>query len=98
MQQTDTLFPLSKDSWGSVKGIIEHYAQEQDALRPFAGPGHWNDPDQLIIGDFGLSLDQQKAQMAMWAIYAAVGTDIPIQIWSSILLIVLSHITIFSLY
>ena len=27
---------------------------------------------QLIIGDFGLSLDEQKAQMAMWAIFAAV--------------------------
>lgn len=27
---------------------------------------------QLIIGDFGLSLDQQKAQMAIWAVFAAV--------------------------
>ena len=27
---------------------------------------------QLVIGDFGLSLDEQKAQMAMWAIFASV--------------------------
>ncbi len=27
---------------------------------------------QLIIGDFGLSLDQQRSQMALWAIFAAV--------------------------
>jgi hypothetical protein len=37
----------------------------------YAGPGQWNDPDQLIVGDFGLSLDQQMSQMAMWAIFAS---------------------------
>ncbi|MDK2413456.1 hypothetical protein QHH03_30670, partial [Aphanizomenon sp. 202] len=36
-----------------------------------AGPGHWNDPDMLIIGNYGLSYEQSKAQMAMWAIFAA---------------------------
>ena len=29
-------------------------------------------PSQLIIGNYGLSLDQQKAQMALWAIFASV--------------------------
>ena len=38
----------------------------------YAGPGQWNDPDQLIVGDFGLSLDQQMSQMAMWTIFASV--------------------------
>jgi len=60
-----------QDSWSSVLDIINHYATNQDDFQPFAGPGHWNDPDMLIIGDFGLSLDEQKAQMAMWAIFAA---------------------------
>ena len=63
-----------QDSWDSVKGIIDYYVDNQNKFRPFAGPGGWNDPDMLVIGDFGLSLDQQKAQMAMWAIFAAVGT------------------------
>ena len=36
-----------------------------------AGPGHWNDPDMLIIGNFGLSYEQSKTQMAIWAILAA---------------------------
>lgn len=52
--------------------IIRHYGEDQDNFQSYAGPGHWNDPDELIIGDFGLSLDQQMAQMALWAIYASV--------------------------
>ena len=35
------------DSWDSVLGIIEHYAAIQDTIQPFAGPGHWNDPDMV---------------------------------------------------
>jgi len=39
---------------------------------PVAGPGHWNDPDQLLIGDFSLSYEQSKSQFALWAIMASV--------------------------
>jgi hypothetical protein len=35
------------------------------------GPGNWNDPDMLIIGNFGLSYGQSKAQMALWSILSA---------------------------
>jgi len=59
------------DSWTSVLSIIDYYGNNQDDLIPFAGPGHWNDPDMLIIGNFGLSYEQSKAQMAMWAILAS---------------------------
>ncbi|XP_050728352.1 alpha-N-acetylgalactosaminidase-like [Eriocheir sinensis] len=59
------------DSWASVSNIIDHYAAVQDQLAPLAGPGHWNDPDMLIIGNFGLSYDQAKTQMAIWSIMAA---------------------------
>ena len=34
----------------------------QDGFGQFAGPGHWNDPDMLIIGNYGLSLDQVSQQ------------------------------------
>ena len=43
----------------------------QDIIIANAGPGHWNDPDMLIIGNFGLSYEQCKTQMAMWAVFAA---------------------------
>ncbi|XP_071786710.1 alpha-N-acetylgalactosaminidase-like [Asterias amurensis] len=60
-----------QDSWTSILGIIDYYASQQDVLVKAAGPGHFNDPDMLIVGDFSLSIDQAKTQFAMWAIMAA---------------------------
>ncbi|CAL9692292.1 unnamed protein product [Knipowitschia caucasica] len=60
-----------QDSWSSVWSIVDWFFENQDALIPAAGPGRWNDPDMLIIGDFGLSMEQSRSQMALWAIMAA---------------------------
>jgi len=60
-----------QDSWASLESIIDYYGNNQDNIAPNAGPGHWNDPDMLIIGNFGLSYEQSKTQMALWAIMAA---------------------------
>lgn len=59
------------DSWESVLSILDYYASVQDTLIRVSGPGRWSDPDMLIIGNYGLSYDQSKAQMALWAIMAA---------------------------
>ncbi|XP_046878870.1 alpha-galactosidase A [Hypomesus transpacificus] len=59
------------DSWSSVKSILDWSGDHQDIIVPSAGPGGWNDPDMLVIGNFGLSHAQQESQMAMWAIMAA---------------------------
>lgn len=59
------------DSWSSLTSITKYFAENQNRIQPFAGPGHWNDPDMLLIGNFGLSLEQSKVQMAIWAILAA---------------------------
>lgn len=59
------------DSWQSVTSILSWFSENQDRIAPFSGPGHWNDPDMLIIGNFGLSYEQSKAQMAVWCIMAA---------------------------
>eukprot|EP00112_Aurelia_sp_Birch-Aquarium-sp1_P021005 Seg5548.1 transcript_id=Seg5548.1/GoldUCD/mRNA.D3Y31 product=alpha-N-acetylgalactosaminidase protein_id=Seg5548.1/GoldUCD/D3Y31 len=60
-----------QDSWKSVFDIINHYGKIQDTILPVVGPGNFNDPDMLIIGDFSLTQDQSKAQFAIWAILAA---------------------------
>ncbi|XP_062850742.1 alpha-N-acetylgalactosaminidase [Trichomycterus rosablanca] len=60
-----------EDSWASVLGIVDWFTKNQDILQPAAGPGRWNDPDMLVIGNFGLSMDQSRSQMALWAIMAA---------------------------
>lgn len=59
------------DSWSSVAAIIKYYGQNYDNLADFAKPGAWNDPDMIVVGDFGLSYDQSQVQMAMWAIMAS---------------------------
>lgn len=44
-----------------------------------AGPGHWNDPDMLVVGRPGLSLTESRAHFALWALMAAplmAGNDI----------------------
>jgi alpha-galactosidase len=40
-------------------------------LWKYAGPGHWNDPDFLLVGDSGLSIDEMQTQMSLWAVMAA---------------------------
>lgn len=62
-----------EDSWASVQGIVSFFARRtpNDPMVRAAGPGHWNDPDMLVIGNPGLSLTQQQTQMSIWAILAA---------------------------
>lgn len=43
----------------------------QAGLAPYAGTGHWNDPDYLQIGNRGLNLNEDKTQMSLWCLLAA---------------------------
>jgi alpha-galactosidase len=45
--------------------------REQAGLARYAGPGHWNDPDMLEVGNGKLSLDENRTHMSMWAMLAA---------------------------
>lgn len=60
-----------QDSFQSLTGITDYFAANQSRFQSYAGPGHWNDPDMLLIGNYGLTIDQSKHQMAVWAILAA---------------------------
>ena len=42
----------------------------QEGLRQFAGPGHWNDPDMMQVGN-GMTYNQERAHFTMWAMLAA---------------------------
>ena len=49
-----------------------------DSLRSYAGPGHWNDPDMLEVGN-GLSVNQDRAHFTMWCMMASpliLGNDV----------------------
>ena len=43
----------------------------QNGLERYAGPGHWNDPDFLQIGNRGLDLNENQTQMSLWCLLAA---------------------------
>lgn len=43
----------------------------QNGLEQFAGPGHWNDPDMLEIGNGGMTSDEYRTHMSLWCILAA---------------------------
>jgi alpha-galactosidase len=43
----------------------------QGGLSHFAGPGHWNDPDMLEIGNGGLTSDEARTQLSLWSLLAA---------------------------
>jgi alpha-galactosidase len=51
--------------WG-VMPIMERQA----LLRGYAGPGHWNDPDMLEVGN-GMTISEDRAHFTMWAMLAA---------------------------
>lgn len=53
-------------SWGVMK-ILDM----QDGLREYAGPGHWNDPDMLEVGNGGLTVNEGRAHFSMWCMLAA---------------------------
>jgi alpha-galactosidase len=52
-------------SWG-VMQILD----KQDGLRKYAGPGRWNDPDMMEVGN-NLSVGENRAHFGMWAMLAA---------------------------
>jgi alpha-galactosidase len=63
--------------WRTTGDINDHYARmaeigfSQAGLAPFAGPGHWNDPDMLEVGNGGMNTDEYRTHMSLWAILAA---------------------------
>jgi alpha-galactosidase len=71
------------DNWASVESI----GFGQAGLEYFAGPGHWNDPDMLVVGKVGwgpalhptnLSPNEQYTHISLWALLAApllIGCD-----------------------
>ena len=49
-----------------------------DSLRQYAGPGHWNDPDMLEVGN-GITENEDRAHFTMWCMMASpliLGNDL----------------------
>jgi alpha-galactosidase len=73
-----------RDNWASM---MSNAKRGQD-LAPYAGPGHWNDPDMLVVGQVGwgshlhathLTPDEQYTHISLWCLQAApllIGCDL----------------------
>jgi alpha-galactosidase len=63
--------------WRTTGDISDNYARmtvigfAQAGLARFAGPGHWNDPDMLEVGNGGMTAEEYRTHMSLWAILAA---------------------------
>jgi alpha-galactosidase len=72
------------DTWKRMAGI----GFSQDGHEAYARPGHWNDPDMLVVGWVGwgrnlhptrLSPDEQYTHMSLWSLLSApllIGCDL----------------------
>jgi alpha-galactosidase len=57
-----------QDNWNSMSHIGFDL---QVPLTTYAGPGHWNDPDMMEVGNGGMTTDEYKTHFSLWAILAA---------------------------
>lgn len=54
-------------NWDRIYDLLS----QQAGLEGYAGPGHWNDPDMLEVGNGRLSLAENRSHFSMWAMLAA---------------------------
>ena len=55
------------DTWKRMSQI----GFSQSHLAPYAAPGLWNDPDMLEVGNGGMTEDEYRTHMSLWAMLAA---------------------------
>ena len=55
------------DNWRSMSNI----GFNQNGREKYAGPGHWNDPDMLEIGNGGVTDTEYRTHMSLWSMLAA---------------------------
>ncbi len=59
---------------GNVNGNLFGWSDLVDmqvGLEKYAGPGHWNDPDMLAVGNNDMPINEARAHFSMWAMLAA---------------------------
>jgi len=72
------------DMWRTTGDIYDHWSGTRtyergmlnivdlnEPLYPFAGPGHWNDPDMLEVGNGGMTETEYRSHFSLWSMMAA---------------------------
>jgi alpha-galactosidase len=63
-------FDCKKDRRTWFQWGVMQILDAQKPLREYAGPGHWNDPDMLEVGN-GMSVSEDRAHFSMWCMLDA---------------------------
>ena len=59
--------------------LVQPADGQNNGIGQYAGPGHWNDPDMLEVGNRGLTLAESRAHFSLWCLLAApliAGNDV----------------------
>jgi alpha-galactosidase len=63
-----------KKEWSPGKccsfGMLD-IVDAEAAIFSYAGPGHWNDPDMLEVGNGGMTTTEYRSHFSLWALLAA---------------------------
>ncbi len=68
---------IGAQMWRTTDDIDDSYGRmiaigfSQAGLSKYAGPGRWNDPDMLEVGNGKMTEDEYKTHMSLWVILAA---------------------------
>ena len=71
-------FEGEKDMGTWKANCVMHIVDLNEPLRKYAGPGHWNDPDMLEVGN-GMVVNEDRVHFSLWCMMAApliAGNDI----------------------
>ncbi|KAH9290100.1 hypothetical protein KI387_034217, partial [Taxus chinensis] len=84
-QNPATWAPQIANSWRTTGDIEDKWdsitsrADQNDKWAAYAGPGKWNDPDMLEVGNGGMTLEEYRSHFSIWALIKApllIGCDI----------------------
>ncbi|HEV2339980.1 MAG TPA: hypothetical protein VGT05_04460 [Patescibacteria group bacterium] len=67
MRKYGAFFQDIKDNFTSITTLYH----DEIPLSSHAGPGHWNDPDMLEVGNGGMSVIEDQTHFSLWAMLAA---------------------------
>jgi alpha-galactosidase len=66
-----------KKDWGGLG--VSQILDLMNGIESYSGPGHWNDPDMLEVGNGGMTKEEYRTHFSMWALFSApllAGNDI----------------------
>ncbi len=58
-----------EENWGGLGWT--KILDKQVGIEKYAGPGHWNDPDMLEVGNAGMTMTEYRSHFSLWCLLAA---------------------------